>query len=137
MIGDTTNFASRLEALNKYLGTELLISESTRAQLGDLFLVRPLGEFRTAGKAHSVVIHELICRCDQETDQRPWIQVFEQALDQMRAGDIPAARRSLEQTQELRGGRDGPSAFYLETIARLEKAGRIEGWTGLVEMTEK
>ena len=49
MIGDTTNFASRLESLNKYLGTQILISEAVREQLDGKFNTRRLGEFRVAG----------------------------------------------------------------------------------------
>jgi hypothetical protein len=35
VIGDTVNFASRLEALNKEFGSQLLISSSVREALGD------------------------------------------------------------------------------------------------------
>ena len=62
MIGDTTNFASRLESLNKYLGTQILISDSVHEQLDGKFITRRLGEFRVAGKTHGVVIHELLGR---------------------------------------------------------------------------
>ncbi len=35
VIGDTVNFAARLEALNKQFGSQLLISASVRDALGD------------------------------------------------------------------------------------------------------
>src|SRR6266446_4455433 len=54
MIGDAVNFASRLESLNKYLTTQVLISDAVRQQLdANRFIVRRLGEFRVAGKKQS------------------------------------------------------------------------------------
>lgn len=137
MIGDTTNFASRLEGLNKYLGTQMLLSESTHAQLNNAFVVRPLGEFRVAGKAKSVVIHELICRHGEEAPEREWMACFADGLRAFRAGDFSGARDFMRQTAELRGGTDGPSAFYLKTMAEIDANGAMAGWTGVVEMKEK
>ncbi len=50
LIGEATNLASRLEGLNKYLGTDLLISESTQRELTDAFQCRSLGRFIVSGK---------------------------------------------------------------------------------------
>ena len=137
MIGDTTNFASRLEALNKPLRTQVLISESTRAQLNDRIVVRPLGEFRAAGKAKSVLIHELICRRGDDAAEREWIECFAQGLREFRAGNFDPAREFMRQTAQIRGGMDGPSEFFLKTMAEIEENGAREGWTGVVEMKEK
>jgi adenylate cyclase len=138
MIGDAVNFASRLESLNKYLHTQVLISDAVRQQLApDDFIVRRLGEFRVAGKVHSVVIHELLCRCDAESGERKWIEVFEQGLDKFRRGEFAAARDDLDRTCKIRGVADGPSQFYLGKIAALEKNGHRENWNGIVELTDK
>ncbi len=137
MIGDTTNFASRLESLNKFLGTQVLISESTRAQIGEKFVVRQLGEFRAAGKTHSALIHELICRCDAAASELEWIALFEQGLRKFRAGDFEGAGDLMNRTQTLRGGVDGPSAFYLQKMATMDSARRRDDWSGVIEMTEK
>lgn len=137
MIGDTTNFASRLESLNKYLGTQVLISEAARAQLRDKFITRPLGEFRVAGKVHSVVIHELLCRCDAENGERAWIELFEEGLRAFRAGEFQQAHDFMDRTRAMRGGADGPAEFYLRRIERLLANGPAEKWTGLVELTDK
>jgi adenylate cyclase len=138
MIGDAVNFASRLESLNKYLSTQVLISDAVRQQLADdRFIIRRLGEFRVAGKTHSVVIHELLCRCDAESGERQWIEVFESGLERFREGEFGAARLDLDRTREMRGGTDGPSEFYLRKISALEKNGHREGWTGVVELSEK
>lgn len=137
MIGDAVNFASRLEALNKYFSTQVLISDAVRQQLGDGFIIRQLGEFRVAGKKQSVVIHELLCRCNAEAGEKKWIDVFEEGLGVFRAGEFAAARGYMDRTRELRGGSDGPSEFYLRKIAGLEENGHLENWTGVVEFTEK
>jgi len=137
MIGDAVNFASRLEALNKYLSTQVLISDAVRQQLGDGFVIRQLGEFRVAGKKQSIVIHELLCRCDAESGEKSWIEIFEKGLAVFRAGEFAAARDCMNQTRQMRGGSDGPAEFYLRKIAALEGNGRPENWTGVVELSEK
>lgn len=137
MIGDAVNFASRLESLNKYLSTQVLISDAVRQQLGDRFIIRQLGEFRVAGKKQSVIIHELLCRCDAESGEKKWIEIFEKGLGVFRAGEFSAARDYMERTRALRNGSDGPAEFYLRKIAGLEANGHLEDWTGVVELSEK
>jgi adenylate cyclase len=137
MIGDTTNFASRLESLNKYLGTQVLIADSVRQQLGDKFVTRRLGDFCVAGKTRSVTIHELLRRKGGQKQERSWIEVFEHGLNRFQAGDLTSARSAMIQTCELRGGKDGPSAFYLRKIAAFDGKGCPTAWTGIVELSEK
>ena len=137
MIGDAVNFASRLESLNKYLNTQVLLSDDVKALLEDKFVTRRLGEFKVAGKTESVVIHELLCRREGHTDERNWIEIFEQALVAFRAGEFDRARELMMRTREVRGGTDGPADFYLRKIAQLETNGTVEPWTGVVELTEK
>jgi hypothetical protein len=43
----------------------------------------------------------------------------------------------MDRTLELRAGNDGPAEFYLRKIAALEKNGRVENWTGVIELSEK
>jgi len=56
VIGDAVNVASRLEGLNKELGTSLLIADSTRAALGDAVTLKAMGEVTLRGKALPVAV---------------------------------------------------------------------------------
>jgi adenylate cyclase len=58
-IGDAVNLASRLESLNKDMGTTIIISEATRAALGEGFDTAPLREVHVKGKEQAVLVHEL------------------------------------------------------------------------------
>jgi len=136
MIGDTTNFASRLESLNKYLGTQILISEAVREQLNSKFSTRRLGEFRVAGKAHSVIIHELLGRASAHSEERAWIEAFEAGLDAFRVGKFSDAAELMNRVGQLRGGSDGPAAFYLRKIAIL-RGQDLKNWNGIIELSEK
>jgi adenylate cyclase len=58
-IGDAVNLASRLEGLNKEMGTTIIVSEATRAALGEGFDTAPLKEVNVKGKEQAVLVHEL------------------------------------------------------------------------------
>ena len=136
VIGDAVNFASRLEGLNKYLGTDILLSDAMLAKLGGEFLTRTLGEFRVAGKSESHVIHELLGPA--ETIPRPaWLDTFARGLDAFRRGSLHEAHTAMRETIALRGGKDGPSEFYRTEIATLRAKGVPPGWNGVVELTAK
>jgi class 3 adenylate cyclase len=57
--GDAVNIAARLEQLNKELGTRVLISASTVAQLSDSGRVQSIGETRIRGKSAPMEIYTL------------------------------------------------------------------------------
>jgi adenylate cyclase len=60
VIGDTVNFASRLEALNKEFGSQLLISASVREALGDDGVdAVALGEVTVRGYEQKVAVFQL------------------------------------------------------------------------------
>ena len=56
--GDAVNLAARLEALNKELGTRILVSEATAAQV-EGFDLRPMGEVRVRGQTAPVAVYAL------------------------------------------------------------------------------
>ena len=58
-IGDNMNLASRLEGLNKFYGTQILISESTKVKISDLMLVREIDKVAVKGKTQGVRVYEL------------------------------------------------------------------------------
>ncbi|HVU15355.1 MAG TPA: adenylate/guanylate cyclase domain-containing protein [Candidatus Didemnitutus sp.] len=132
LIGDAVNFASRLEGANKYTGTGILLSDETARQLGGKFLLRRVGAFRVKGKAKSVVIHELL---GENPEPRPeWLDRFDAALEAWTAGRFDAAREGFEAVKAARGGKDGPSQFYLD---RLTTAVPWAGWKGEVDLEGK
>jgi adenylate cyclase len=77
VIGDGVNLASRVEGLNKTFGTKILITEQTKAHIGDIFLTRPLEKFKVKGKEEEVMLYELL----QDTaENREKVEKFTVAL---------------------------------------------------------
>lgn len=60
VLGETVNLASRLQALNKELGSRILLSGAAVEELGTEFATRPLGEIPIRGLARPVGVHELL-----------------------------------------------------------------------------
>jgi adenylate cyclase len=139
LIGDTTNFASRLESLNKFVNTSILISDSTQKQLGDRFITRLVGHFALAGKSQQLPIHELICTVSEPAAEghRKWNVIFAEAIDAIKTGAFEQAKGLFRKTIWERGGEDGPSEFYLKKMAQLEKENALQEWTGVVRLSEK
>lgn len=113
ILGDIVNTASRVEGLNKYVGTRLLASEEVVADVEGL-LTRPLGQFRLKGKKAALGIVEIIADARHAGDEQLLLcQRFAAALDAFRAGHRLQAAALF--TDVLQGfPDDGPARFYLD-----------------------
>jgi adenylate cyclase len=136
-IGDTTNLASRLEGMNKMLGTSVLISESTAKRLDNQFVTRLTGYFAVAGKTHGIAVYEVLGPAKSGENDLAWLPSFNQALEGVKTGAFEDAKSLFRKTIWERGGEDGPSQFYLKKIAALEKSDQLREWTGVVRLDEK
>ncbi|MCG8550119.1 MAG: CHASE2 domain-containing protein, partial [Desulfobacterales bacterium] len=115
--GDIVNTASRLEGLNKYLGTNILVSAQVMDQV-DGFLTRDVGRFYLVGKSKAVRVHELVCRLENATDrQRRICRLFSKALQAYQNQLWEEAMDYFNQTIRVTG-QDGPSFFYLKQIEK-------------------
>jgi adenylate cyclase len=126
LIGAATNAASRLEGLNKYLGTDLLISGTTAAGLGEGFLTKAMD------------VHEVLGEAEQFNGRPAWLAEFADAVERFMRRDLDGAEAVFRRVIELRGGTDGPSEFYLKRIATARDAtddGRP--WDGVISLKEK
>lgn len=113
-VGDTVNIAARLEALNKILGTEILVSEAVLAGIGEI-PARRLGQFLLAGKTKPVSVAELISRPDlRKAHFQAFNAPFQAALALFEAERWSEAHAAFSRLV-LQLPDDGPARFYLET----------------------
>jgi adenylate cyclase len=113
LVGDIVNTASRIESLNKVLGTRLLATEAVVAEVDGL-LLRPLGQFRLKGRRTATPVVEILSTQEHASAaQITLCAQFARALQayQEAGGCHEAAehfRAVLEQFPE-----DGAARFYL------------------------
>lgn len=89
VIGDGVNIASRLEGLNKFYNTGILISDTTYSELGGAFAARLIDEVIVKGKSTPVSIYEVLGPAGQVMS--PSQQDFVQGLDLYRQGAFAEA----------------------------------------------
>lgn len=104
-IGDAVNLASRLEGLNKFYGTHILVSEDTRSRVSDQrFVFREVDRVRVKGKSQPVVMYELMVA------RQELLPAFEKALALYRDRQFESARTMFDELAESYA--DGPSGLY-------------------------
>lgn len=135
-LGESVNLASRLEGLNKYLGTQSLMSGATQAGVGDRLITRCLGSFYLKGFEKPVEVFELVGWPDEAEASRAWRESFAQALKNYQAGEFVLAEMGFNKTVELKPN-DGPSRYYLSRLEELKEQPLPEDWTGATIMKEK
>jgi adenylate cyclase len=133
LIGDAVNLASRLEGVNKYLGTTVLLSDETAKLLNGKFLLRRVGLFKVKGRANSIVFHELLG--DDPAAFPQWLATYDAALAAWMAGDFTAARDAFDLAVAERDGMDGPSLFYLNLLDKISTA--PPDWNGEITLEQK
>ncbi len=146
-IGENTNLASRLEGLNKVVGTEVLATRDIQRASADSLVWRLVGHFKFKGFGRVVEVHELIGLPESAERSRAWREKFADALHDFRQQQFDSAAEKFRTVIEVRRAAgpedhhpttgDGPSAFYLEKIEELRAHPPTYEWIGEVELREK
>lgn len=134
--GDVVNTASRIENLNKNLGTWILVSEEVLHQI-DGFLTRKLGEFIFVGKSKPVTVYELISRIEESSEQqRNLCAIFTEGLNVYYKQSWEEAIKAFYEVMKTYE-QDGPSTFYLHLCENYRANPPGEEWDGLVSLRNK
>jgi adenylate cyclase len=133
--GDTVNTASRMDGLNKYLGTEVLASDEIIGQFDDL-LTREVGKFLLKGKAQPIVVHEILCLVEESNEkQKQACAIFAEALAAFRSRSWNEAAEKFHQAMDGSVS-DGPARFYMNLCETYKRTPPRE-WDGVVAVEEK
>ena len=131
VIGDTVNLASRLEQANKFYGTRILVSETTRNLAGDTLAFCEIDSLRVAGKQETVRVYELLGVADESSESnRQRVQAYEAGLARYRAQDWDAAEAAFRECLAIEP-EDQPSQVMLGRIAMFRQTPPEMGWDGV------
>jgi adenylate cyclase len=131
-VGDIVNTATRIEGLNKRLGTRILVSHEVLASLED-FHTRKLGTFLLAGKNKPIIIYELLGKHKPAADDRP--SRFTDGVEQFAQGKWQNAHDCFSEYLDQHP-LDGPSQFYKQLAQEYLRQPPAE-WDGIIRMSEK
>ncbi len=136
VIGDNVNLASRLEGLNKYYGTGILISDATQKQLHNTYILREVDRVRVKGKKTSVGILELRGIGQPQGKEAELLQTFHAGLESYRQGLWKPAEKYFSVCLQLYPD-DGPVKLFLERIQKMAQKPTPPDWDGTTTLTEK
>jgi adenylate cyclase len=137
ILGDPANTASRLEGLNKQLGTHILAADSVIADLSPGFLIRPLGSFRFLGKTEATPVSEIVAlRSEATPRQIDLCSRFTHALEVLRASQWSEATALFESILDQYED-DGPSRFYYARCQVYAKDATAVADPGVIHLDRK
>ncbi|HTP12043.1 MAG TPA: adenylate/guanylate cyclase domain-containing protein [Bacteroidota bacterium] len=136
-IGDTVNLASRLEGVNKFFGTRIMISENVYQRAKDAIEARELDLIRVKGKNVPIRIYELLGEYGTlNENEKEFHALFHEALEQYRKQQFEPAGRQFENLLSVKPG-DGPCTTYAERCKLLAIQKLPEHWDGVFTLTTK
>ena len=142
MMGNNVNLAARLEGVNKFYKSWILVSEATwnEANSGEhegILLARRLDKVRVVGINTPVQLYNIIGVKDElPKETLESIEVFHQALDLYLKKDFINAGKLFLTAQKLYTEDETPSIF-IDRCKQFYKNGVPEDWDGVINMTSK
>jgi adenylate cyclase len=139
VIGDTVNLASRLEAINKLYGTDIIIGEATRAAAGAGIVTRELDRVAVYGRIGSTAIFELLAMADEGggSDRKEWVAAYEAGLSAYRGRRWDEAIAAFEACRTARPGGDRASGLMIDQCRALKTNPPPADWSAVTVMGTK
>jgi len=129
-IGDSVNLASRLEGLNKYYGSHILVSEDTHSQVKNSeFVFREVDRVRVKGKHLPIVMYELMIT------NLELLPLFEEGLEKYRSKQFEQAQQIFNQL--VTDYNDGPSRLYQSRCTEYLETAPPTDWDGVYTAKSK
>lgn len=136
VIGDGVNLASRLEGVNKFFGTQILISEDTKNLIDDDFECRKMGEVEVKGRSKPTVIYELLGKQSEiSLPQREANRLLEEAIEYFEKGNPQAAYEKLSKAKAL--SPDDKVIHHVEKFIKDTLNGDHHLWNGVIKIESK
>lgn len=136
-IGDTVNIASRLEGLNKYFGTKIIISESLYQQAKDAIETRELDIICVRGRKKPIRIYELLGERNSLNEKSlEFVSLFHKGLQMYREQQWNAAKRQFDSLLNVIND-DGPCKLYINRCKLLKNQKLPKDWNGIFTMSSK
>ena len=133
--GDIVNTASRIEGLNKQLGTRILVSKEVLQDVHG-FISRELGTFLLVGKKTPITLYELVGTASN-VQNLPTLHhdQFHKALELFKSQQWQEAALNFEQIIQ-QYDEDGPSHYYLNLCRQYQTQPPYD-WNGVIKLTRK
>ena len=132
--------ASRLEGLNKFYGTNIIISQFTHAACTecaeDAWIVRELDTVRVKGKNDPVTIYELIGYGALYEHKQALVEMFGKAVEAYKQRQWTQAVALFQEILAIEPN-DGPSKLYIDRCAEYAQNPPPDDWDGVFVMTTK
>ncbi len=128
-VGDTVNLASRLEGLNSYYGTRILVSEATWLEAKSHVFGRKIDFLTVRGKNIPINVYEIMAAKGDETFfQRKLGRRYEMSLEAYMARKWDDAIEELEKI--LVKTKDVPSRVLLQRVRLYKENPPPDDWNG-------
>ena len=139
VIGDSVNLASRLEAINKLYGTDIILGEATRRAAGAAIVVRELDTVAVYGRVGSTAIFELLAMAGDTAAREglAWTATYEAGLAAYRQRRWDEAIDAFEKCRAQRPGGDRASELMIEHCRALKATPPSPSWAAVTIMGAK
>ena len=137
VIGDNVNLANRIEALGKYYGSDIIVSEATVKQLDGRFVVRKLDEVVAVGKTQSVAVFEIVGRQgDVAKEAIVFIEKYEEGLAAYYRQDWQESERCFSEAMAMKPDDQATHNLQIRCLEGRASSG-TPAWTAAYRATTK